>query len=162
MMSKLMRQHLTRNGYALIEQRRCVYCGNHQIKPFWCRSSGRTVNLDHFIPLIVLIKAWPTIIPNFLLRSCSRCNNRLNYQLFATFVDKFHYIRMKLQPQWSLTDNPAFPQLINIEIPDELITMIRPIYDVQDGDDMIELNIGEQVIKSALRPGANPSAKSIT
>jgi hypothetical protein len=157
-----MQQQLTRVGYALIEQRQCVYCGNYQIKPFWRTSSGLARNLDHFIPLDILLKAWPTIIPNFLLPCCPRCNSHLHGQLFLTFVDKFHYIRMELQPQWSLTDNPAYPQLINIEVPDELITMIRPIQDMQDGDDMIELNIGEQVIKSALRPGANPSAKSIT
>jgi hypothetical protein len=151
MMSKLMRLQLTRIGYALIQQHQCVYCGNCQIRPFWCRSSGRTVNLDHFIPLNILIKAWPTIIPNFLLPSCACCNNRLNYQLFATFVDKFHYIRTELQPPWSLSDNPAYGQLINIEVPDELISMILPSHEMRNGDDLIELHVGEQKIKSAMR-----------
>jgi len=41
-----------------------------------------------------------------------------------------------------------YPELINIEVPDELISMILPMHEGQDGDEMIGLHVAEPQVRA--------------
>jgi len=135
-----LRKKETLIGHTLVEQDCCVYCGA-LVNPHLNRRSGSYRNLDHFIPIDIMIilrvDTSSTTIPNFLLPCCPRCNSTLGECFFPSLVEKFDYARGRValrRGQWRLDDNPQFQRLLNIRAPENLLSMIRPIEEVHPRD----------------------------
>jgi hypothetical protein len=135
-----LRKKETLIGHTLIEQDRCVYCGA-LVTPHLNRRSGSYRNLDHFIPIDIMIVvsagASSEKIPNFLLPCCPRCNYTLGECFFPSLVEKFDYRSDRVpgrRGQWHLDDNPQFQRLLNIAAPENLLSMIKPIEEVHPRD----------------------------
>jgi hypothetical protein len=94
------RQALTmRYPHVVVAGEVCSYCDRKVVPRFY--KSGRTVHLDHFMPVCILRlleSSYPYIpLTNYLLPSCSRCNNIAQSYVFLTIADKHDYVRAKLE-----------------------------------------------------------------
>jgi hypothetical protein len=130
----VQRELATLRHHSLIMQNRCVYCGA-EVRPKLF-DSGNTRHLDHFVPITRLITAREHFprerFPNFLLPCCPICNNLLGSHVFASFRDKFDFVRASGQlgfKPWSLSDNPRCAQLKSLAAPAEFLTLIKSMDD---------------------------------
>jgi hypothetical protein len=128
------RNRATLRDHSLILQQLCVYCGS-SVSPKLFRS-GNVKHLDHFVPIKHVITArrhYPAEqFANFLLPSCPVCNNFLGSYFFASFADKFDFlraIRRHNSPPWRMTDNPSYDRLKSIVAPSELLSIIKSMDD---------------------------------
>jgi len=130
--------------HSIVEQDCCVYCGNRKIFPKVFRN-GATKHLDHFIPLEIIIRAkrnYPRMqLHNFLLPCCRTCNGYLGQLFFDTFQDKLDYMNDRKrrllesdwlsappdwrQRRWEISDNPQYHQLLSIQAPASLTSIIK-------------------------------------
>jgi hypothetical protein len=131
----LTRGQATLRAHTIVRQNVCVYCGTVVSPILW--SNGNTRHLDHFIPILYIMKIeayLPTLqIRNYLIPCCPQCNNLANGNVFECFRDKFDFVRSQLhirhlgnEAVWSLTQNPASERLLPVRIPDAFASLIHP------------------------------------
>jgi hypothetical protein len=126
------RRRATAQDHVCVLQEPCVYCGTSDIRPRYF-PSGRTGYLDHFVPVEILIRARevPSLLrmENFLLPCCPICNNLAGQYFFASFFDKFDFVRWKLSLRtanlWRFSDNPKADFLQRISAAPELLSNIK-------------------------------------
>ena len=131
-----LRKKETLIDHTMVEQDRCVYCGALVVPRR--NASGTTHNLDHFIPIDIIIIARASApserIANYLLPCCPRCNSAFGECFFANFIEKFDYGKRRTSAhsnRWLLSHNYQFDELVNIRAPTSLLSMIRPSEELQ-------------------------------
>src|SRR5271166_4224470 len=119
----------------MIEGALCVYCGA-TVNPRMT-ASGWTRNLDHFIPVEIIIRAREAFprrrFPNWLLPCCPVCNNLVGQLFFAAFREKFAFLQWKLGRQ-----HASCPQTLRaLAVPAALADIVRPMAEYRAGDYLI-------------------------
>jgi hypothetical protein len=122
-------------AHDLIPGEQCLYC-HTVVRPKISRN-GATRHLDHFIPLSILSKA-RTHKPfsNWLIPCCPSCNNLANGYGFLTFTDKHDF----LCGVKNLSDI-APEALAYIRIPDDMLTLFKPIEYLRLSDSIVSFLI---------------------
>jgi hypothetical protein len=152
LLSAAMRRE-TALDHVLIEQPQCVYCGIYEIAPR-LDASGNTRNLDHFVPIKIVMLAREYYrkqaafrsekfqIQNYLLPCCRSCNINLGQLFFSSFEKKFNYMQSVIgssagtaplawrKQRWNFADNPAHVHLASVRAPAALTSLIKPMADI--------------------------------
>jgi hypothetical protein len=137
------RDAATRLDHGMIEGALCVYCGA-TVNPRMT-ASGWTRNLDHFIPVEIIIRAREAFprrrFPNWLLPCCRVCNNLVGQLFFIEFHGKFDFMQWKLDRQHASpcrTTGQACPQTLRaLAVPAALADIVRPMAEYRAGDYLI-------------------------
>jgi hypothetical protein len=92
----------------------CLFCGAAVIPRLY--PSGRTRNLDHFIPVRVLT-ALNRRFPKHhfdtpLLPACGKCNNFAGEYLFCSVKDKVDFVQFRTERVWSGDPPSALLEII--------------------------------------------------
>lgn len=114
----------------IIAGQHCVYCGE-PVKPR-LNPSGKTNNLDHFVPkrtLEIARKYHSSIreFSNWLLPACGRCNNFAGENVFLLAEDKIEFVRTRTgrYPDRDLSSPPIVAR--------EFFEIVRPIEELRPG-----------------------------